>query len=146
MIRKYIDKIGETKEVEKMNELGDMLAEIIEGLKESHHELYEEYKNELYEMAYGKKVNKEMAVEWVRTMKPEGEHWNPEQTTVAKENLGYEVDDIDYYIVANMMYNDYNNLVKEDEELALKLANDWLHDEDAKENKLYCYWKNIVKK
>ena len=32
------------------------------------------------------------------------------------------------------------------EELALKLAFDWLHDEDAKENKLYCYWKHIINK
>ena len=146
MIRKYIEKIGETKDVEKMDELGDILEELIEGLKEAHHEEYEEYKEELYEMAYGKKLNKDIAVEWVSSMKPVGEHWNMDQTTSAKESLGYDVDSIDFYVVANMMYNDYNDLVKDNEELALKLANDWLHDEDAKEDKLYCYWKHIIKK
>ena len=52
---------------------------------------------------------------------------------------------IDFYVVANMIYNDYFDLVRDNEELALKMAKDWLSDEDAKENKLYCYWKHIAK-
>ena len=146
MIRKYIEKIGESKEVEKMNELGDMLVELVEELEESNPEEYKEYKEELYELAYGKKIDKDIALEWVNDMKPIGEHWNMDQTKGAKESLGYNVGDIDFYVVANMMYNDYNDIVTENEELALKLANDWLHDEDAKEDKLYCYWKHIIKK
>lgn len=146
MIEQFIEKIGESKEVTKMERLGDMVVELIESLKDSHPELYKEYKEELYELAYGKKLTKEMATEWVSGMKPIGEHWNMEQTTSAKESLGYDLDNIDFYVVANMMYNDYNDLVAENEELALKLANDWLHDDDAKENKLYCYWKHIIKK
>ena len=145
MIRKYIEKIGESKEVSKMNELGDMLVELVEGLEESHPEEYKKYSSELYEMAYGKKVTKDMAIEWVSDMKPVGEHWTIEDTTGAKESLGYDLDNVDFYVVANMIYNDYNDLVRDNEELALKMAYDWLHDEDAKDNKLYCYWKHIVK-
>lgn len=145
MIRKYIEKIGESKEVAKMNELGDMLVELVEGLEESHPEEYKKYSSELYEMAYGKKVTKDMAIEWVSDMKPVGEHWTIEDTTGAKESLGYDLDNVDFYVVANMIYNDYNDLVRDNEELALKMAYDWLHDEDAKDNKLYCYWKHIVK-
>ena len=145
MIKKYIEKIGESKEVEKMNELGDMLEELIESLEESHHEEYEMYKEELYELAYGKKVNKDMAIEWVSEMKPVGEHWTMEQTNAAMQGLGYTLDSIDFYTVSNMMYNDYNDLVKDNEELALKLAYDWLNDEDSTDNKLYCYWKHIKK-
>lgn len=146
MIRKYIEKIGESKEVAKMNELGDMLVELVEGLEESHPEEYKKYSSELYEMAYGKKVTKDMAIEWVSDMKPVGEHWTIEDTTGAKESLGYDLDNVDFYVVANMIYNDYNDIVKDNEELALRLANDWLHDVDSKEDKLYCYWKHIVKK
>ena len=146
MIREYIEKIGESKDINKMERLGEMLEELIGGLIESHHELYEDYKEELYELAYGRKLNKELAIEWVSEMKPIGEHWTLEQTTSAKESLGYELDNIDFYVVSNMIYNDYNDLVKDNEELALKLAYDWLHDEDAKDNKLYCYWKHIIKK
>ena len=45
-----------------------------------------------------------------------------------------------------MTYNDYYNIVKDDEELALKFAYDWIKDEDAKDNKLYEYWKHVIKK
>jgi hypothetical protein len=44
------------------------------------------------------------------------------------------------------MYNDYYNLVKENEPLALELAEDWLDDEDSKDCKLYEYWKHVIKK
>ena len=145
MIRKYIDKIADNGKIEDMKELGDMLAEIIYEMKDAHPEEYHEYKMELYEMAYGKKINEEIAEKWVKEMKPIGMHWTMEETTNAMQSLGYSFNAIDFFVVANMMYNDYYDLVKEDETLALKLAKDWLDDEDAKEDKLYCYWKHIIK-
>jgi hypothetical protein len=144
MIRKYIEKIGENRNVDDMQKLGDMLSEIIYETKDSHPEIYHKYKMELYEMAYGKKISEEMAENWVKDMKPIGIHWTIDETTNAMQSLGYNFDKIDFYVVANMMYNDYFDLVKDDETLALKLAKDWLSDEDAKEDKLYCYWKYIV--
>ena len=60
MIRKYIEKIGENRNVEDMEKLGDMLSEIIYKTKESHPDIYKKYKVELYEMAYGKKLNEEI--------------------------------------------------------------------------------------
>lgn len=145
MIRKYIEKIGDKRNVEDMKRLGDMLSEIIYETKESHPEIYEKYKIELYEMAYGKKVSEDMADKWVKEMRPAGLHWTIDETTTAMQSLGYNIDRVDFYVVANMMYNDYFDLVKDNEEMALKLAKDWLEDEDATENKLYCYWKYIVK-
>lgn len=144
MIRKYIEKIGENRNIEDMQKLGDMLSDIIYSTKDSHPEIYEKYKLELYEMAYGKKLNEEMAEKWVKEMKPVGLHWNIEETTNAMQSLGYNFDKIDFFTVSNMMYNDYYDLVKEDETLALKLAKDWLDDVDAKKDKLYCYWKYII--
>ena len=144
MIRKYIEKIGGNRNTEDMQKLGDMLSDIIYSTKESHPEIYEKYKIELYEMAYGKKLNNEMAEHWVKEMKPVGLHWTIEETTNAMQSLGYNFDITDYFVVANMMYNDYYDLVKDDETLALRLAKDWLSDEDAKTDKLYCYWKYII--
>jgi len=146
MIREYIEKIGTIKDTNKMERLGEMLEELICDLKDSHEEEYEKYESELYELAYGKKISKDMAIEWVSDMKPVGEYWTMEQTTNAMQTLGYNIDAIDFYVVANMMMNDYNDLLEEDEELALRMAYDWLNDVDAKDNKLYCYWKHIVKK
>lgn len=145
MIRKYIEKIGENRNIEDMEKLGDMLSEIIYDTKEEHPEIYKKYKTELYEMAYGKKINEDMAEKWVKDMKPVGMHWTMEETTNAMQSLNYNFDKVDFFVVANMMYNDYYDLVKEDETLALKLAKDWLSDVDVKEDKLYFYWKYIVK-
>ena len=146
MIRKYIEKIGENHNVEDMEKLGDMLAEIIYKTKESHHELYEKYKLELYEMAYGKVISEEKAHEWVKSMKPAGMHWTIEETNDAMKQLGFNCDELEFFVVANMMYNDYYSMVKEDEALALNLAYHWLKDEDAKEDKLYEYWKYVIKR
>lgn len=144
MIRKYIEKIGENRNIEDMEKLGDMLSEIIYETKESHPDIYKKYKMKLYEMAYGKKLSEEMAEKWVKDMKPVGLHWMKEETTQAMQSLGYNFDATDFFVVANMMFNDYHDLVKDDETLALKLAKDWLDDVDAKKDKLYCYWKYIA--
>jgi hypothetical protein len=146
MIRKYIEKIGENRNANDMEKLGDMLSEIIYQTKDSHHELYEKYKMQLYEMAYGEKIDEEMAKKWVQKMLPVGEYWTIEKTTEARNDLGYSCDKIDFYVVANMMYNDYNDIVSGDDKLALNMAKDWLHDTDAMQNKLYNYWKYIAKK
>lgn len=61
------------------------------------------------------------------------------------KQMGYNLNNIDFYVVANMMYNDYYDLVKEDEELALKLSYMWLNDEDSVKDKLYEYYKHIPK-
>ena len=53
MIKKYIEKIGEKRNIEDMKKLGDMLSEIIYSTKESHPEIYHEYKMELYETETG---------------------------------------------------------------------------------------------
>ena len=144
-IKKYIEKIGEKRNIEDMQKLGDMLGDLIYDLKDSHYEMYEKYKTCLYEMAYGKILNEDMAHEWVESMKPKHEHWTIEETTNAMNSLGYNCNAIEYYVVSNMIYNDYYNIVKDDEEMALKLAYMWLNDENAKKDKLYEYYKHIVK-
>ena len=146
MIRKYIEKIGESRNVEHMKELGDMLAEIIQDTKESHHELYEKYKLELYEMAYGKTISEDMAHHWVQDMEPVGMHWTVDETTNAMHDLGYGLEPLEFFVVSNMMYNDYFDIVRDDEAMALRLAHDWLEDKDSKDHKLYRYWKNIVRR
>lgn len=145
MIKTYINKIVQNGKQEDMEELGDIFSDVMYELKEYDEEDYKEYKSELYEMAFGKKISQEMADKWVKEMQPIGIHWTIEETTNAMQSLGYNFDSVDFFVVANMMYNDYYDLVKDDETLALKLAKDWLDDKDAKEDKLYCYWKHIIK-
>lgn len=146
MLKKYIEIIGENKNPKDMEKLGDMLAELIYMTKESHPDLYEKYKIELYEMAYGKQISEEMAHKWVESMQPLGKYWSIGDTTKVMNELGYNHDNIDFYVVANMMKNDYNDLTEEDDNLALKMAHDWLNDDDAKDCKLYQYWKYVIKR
>ena len=44
------------------------------------------------------------------------------------------------------LYNDNYDLVKENDELALKMAHNWLNDIDSGDNKLYNYWKYVIKR
>lgn len=143
MHKMLLDKIDYNSHKEHITDILDML---MCDAKDKNHELYNHIEDEMYEMVHGKNVNEEMAKKWVHNMRPAGEHWDIEETTNAMHNLGYSHNIVDFYIVANMCFNDYYDLVKEDEVLALKLAHDWLDDEDAKDCKLYQYWRHIIKK
>ena len=133
-----------------MKELGDMLAEVIYDMKESHPEIYEKYKMKLYEMAYGKVLTKSMAEHWVGDMKPNAK-WDYETTTEVKKQYGItDIDDVSFYVVMNMMYSDMSNVLGDgetEESISnyIQATKDWLKDEDVEENKLYNYWKYVVK-
>lgn len=143
MHKKYLNNINFEHHRDKIEDIIDML---MCEVKDKEERLYNHIEMELYELAYGKKISEEMAEHWVQKMKPNGKHWNIDETNNAMYSLGYNLDQIDFFVVSNMIYNDYYNLVKENEELALKMAEDWLKDTDAKDDKLYNYWKYIAKK
>lgn len=143
MHKLYLEKMDFNTNKEKIIDIIDML---MCEVKETKHKLYEHIECEMYEMVYGKKISEEMAEEWVSNMKPKHKHWTYEETTSAMQSMGYNCDKTEYFIVANMLYNDYYDIVKDDEELALKMAYHWLKDEDAKECKLYEYWKHVIKR
>lgn len=145
-IKELIDKIGNNKKPEDMDKLGEMFAEILYELNDYNPDEFDEYATKLYEMTYGKVLDKEMAEEWVNSMKPFGKKWTMEDTTAAMKSLGYNHKDVNYYVAANLMYNDNYDLVRDDETMALKMGHNWLSDVDAVEDKPYCYWKYIVKK
>lgn len=145
-VKEYLKKIIEKGDRNDMEELSEIFDKAIYKVKDCDEKWYEDKKIELYEMAYGKVIDEETAKEWVKSMEPVGMHWTMEETTNAMQNMGYNLDKLQFFVVANMMYNDYYNITKDNEELALKLAKDWLEDKDAKEDKLYCYWKYIIKR
>lgn len=151
-IREYISKIGENKKIEDMQKLGDMLADIIYDMKESHHELYEKYKMELYIMANGKVLTDDMKREWVKEMKPMAK-WTEEEVKSVVSQYGIKVPYMSAYVILNMLYSDMKNaLGSGDDEESLKrylqATNDWYFDEDSKvdgEEKLFNYKFYVVK-
>ena len=139
MIRKYIEKIGENKNIEDMNKLGDMLTDIIYDTKESHPDIYKKYKKQLIGMAYNYEIDKELAHEIVEDMKPLGEYWSMDTIASVIGNDTHRLEDM--YVVMNSLVNDYQNIIKPDDvETYIKMAHAWLDDVDAKEHKLWKYF------
>jgi hypothetical protein len=145
MIREYIRKIGELKEPEDMQKLGNMLADLIESTEDT--EIYNKYKMCLYKMLYGETLTKEMAEEIVHNMKPYGEHWNFETTSNVKAQYGIQdISDVDFYITMNSRYNDnkdtVDKFIQENHKLDVyvSLAKDFILDPDGKENKVFKYF------
>lgn len=143
-IEKYIEIIVENGKIEDMEELSDMLEDTMEIIKEYDKDCYEKYEMKLYEMAYGKKLNKEMAEQIVHKMRPNGERWSYNEIKRLQEERGImDVSTPDLYITMNMAYNDYQNLFGEETESYVRFSLDFIQDEDAKPEKIYLYFKEI---
>lgn len=118
-----------------------------------------EHKTAPMERGYGygesiKPLDKATAHEWTRQMHNEdgstGEHWNMDQTSSVMQKRGYGHDPIEWYAVMNAMYSDYYNVAKKhglagSVDFFADLANSWLSDKDAVDDKAAVYFAKIVK-
>jgi len=142
-IEEIIETIVNNGRVEDMQELSDMLEDTLEDMKEYYPEEYKKYEIKLYEMAYGCVLNEEMAKDIVRKMRPFGEKWRIEETSNIQRDFGLNFREPDFYIVMNSAYNDYNNLFRDNIEMYVQFASDFINDEDAKRDKVYLYYTTI---
>ena len=145
-IEEDINKIvneGNEKEMEKLSEI---LEDVIYIVKDYDEELFDKYAMCIYKMANGCNLTLEMAKEIVKSMKPFGEHWTIDQTTAVKNQYGYtDIGDIDFWIVMNSAYNDYNDIFKENVDVYAKWSHAFIKDEDAREGKVFTYFTKIPK-
>lgn len=142
-IEEIIEVIVDNGKVEDMHELSDILEDTIEILEEYYPEKYKKYEKKLYEMAYGCVLNEEMAREIVSKMKPYGERWSLEETDNIQRQYGLNFRKPDFYVVINSAYNDYQDILKDDMEMYVRFVNDFINDEDAKQDKVYVYYTTI---
>lgn len=142
-IEEIIETIVNNGRVEDMQELSDMLEDTLEDMKEYYPEEYKKYEIKLYEMAYGCVLNEEMAKDIVKKMRPFGEKWRIEETSNIQRDFGLNFREPDFYIVMNSAYNDYNNLFRDNIEMYVQFASDFINDEDAKRDKVYLYYTTI---
>ena len=143
----YINEIIKSNDNKKMIELKNIYEETITYLKEKDPEKYEEIECSLYEIVEGKKLTKEKAIEWVDNMKPSPK-WSIEDIEKLQSLKRIDISLVDLYVLMNMMYTDYLDVIGEDDEKYLKMSLDWYNDKDTKKTgseKLYCYYKNIVR-
>lgn len=140
-IEKIIQKIVDDGNVEYMHELSDILEDTLEIVQKYDNDCYKKNEMKLYVMAYGKNINKEMAEKIVHEMKPYGQRWSIEETQQIQEQYGMtDINPIDFYIVANQGFNDYNNLYKENIEMYVTYVDDFVNDIDGKPNKVFWYF------
>lgn len=144
MHKKLLEEIKKRKSERDLICLADLLEMVLDDMAEEKPDFYDHIESKLYENIYGKVVSEEMAKKWVRKMQPYGEKWEMEETTEVLKKNGLSLRDIDFYVVLNMMYNDFAKSVGDDTTMYIKLARDWLKDDDAKEDKLYNYYKYVV--
>lgn len=92
------------------------------------------------------------AQKWVQDMKSgegSGGIWNELQTENVMKQLGIRENPIEFYAIMNAMKSDYEKVAKsfgvDKPEFYARMAEAWLNDEDAVENKAAIYYECIVK-
>lgn len=139
-----IKKIIDNNDLSKLETLAYKTIDILDCLEKLDENKYAEYELDIYEILNGKKISEVIAIDWVENMQPYGMKWTQEETTRYLHDKNWNLDPIDFFVVVNMMFNDYNEVILDNTDLALELAKNWLQDSDVKENKLYNYYKYIV--
>lgn len=146
-IEDYIERIIEKGDIRDMNTLSDILEEVMKVLKDYDKECYQKYEMELYKMAYGNTLSKEMAEKIVNNMKPYGKKWTLNQTMDIQEKYGLDrIKSTDFFVVMNSAYNDYNDIFDDKLDLYVKFAEDFINDEDAVDGKVLIYFTTIAKR
>lgn len=99
-------------------------------------------------------MTKEEAERWVQSMKSSigtrGQHWTLEQAKQIMTRHGYQHDPTEFYVALNMMKSDYSKAAQkvgaDKEEFYAAMADAFLDDEDANEDKLALYHHYIAKR
>lgn len=106
-----------------------------------------------HKMEHAGRLSKEDAEQWVAGMMSadgkRGAHWTMMQATQILHQKGYDLDEAEWYAILNAVYSDYCAVAKtfgvDNLDFYAELANAWLCDEDAVEDKAIMYYKYIVK-
>lgn len=143
-IEEIIETIAQNGRLEDMEKLSDMLEDTMEIIKNYDEKCYEDFEMELYKMAYGNRLNFEMAEDIVEKMRPYGKKWSIDETRQMQEQRGIvDISDVDFFVVINSAYNDYQNLFGENLEDYIRFTIDFIKDEDAKQDKVFLYYTQI---
>ena len=144
-IEEIIQTIVDNGRIEDMNTLSDILEDVLEEIEKYDKECYDKYVMELYKMAYGNVLNRQMAEEIVSKMRPYGKRWDIEETQQIQNQYGLNnIRSVDFFIVMNSSFNDFRNIFEDDIEKYIKFSVDFIQDEDAKPDKIFLYYTTIA--
>lgn len=145
-IKEMIQKIVDDGDRQEMEELSNILDKVTNMVYNYDEKVGNEIKMQIYEMAYGKNLNRNMAEEIISKMRPYGMRWSLEESREVQNEFGLDnIDDLDFWVVLNSAYNDYKDIFGDNLEMYSRYAKDFIRDEDAKEGKVFLYFTTIPK-
>lgn len=126
----------------RSSQLLDLFVSVIPKLP---NDLKEHVTHEMERLAYS--FTPDQAKEIVRKMTPYGEHWAADKVKAYIASKGVDQDDcIHYYLVMNMMYNDYYQTAqafgqKDNADFYFSLAKNFIDDADGVDFKVEKYFE-----
>ncbi len=139
-----LDHITEKlNKAENMHEITEIFDGMMLSLEKTNPDLYKQTMHELEEIAY--EITAPEAEKIVKAMKPHGQKWDYQVVNQFLQQKGITEKTLHYYLVLNMMYNDYHKTAEsigkqEDTEFYFSLSKDFIVDQDAKPFKVEKYF------
>lgn len=136
LLKKVIEK-GETEEA------WEIVAETMERLYKKDPTGAEAIMEKLERLAY--RIPRDEAERIVRNMRPKGQYWSYSQVEDLIRSKGITGDYTNWYLVMNMVYNDFCNTAKmyglhNDQDFYFHMAKDFIEDPDARPMKVERYF------
>lgn len=140
---KYKELVARAIENGADKESWDLADDFICEMAQREPKLYEEFMCRLEKLAY--RIPQDEAERIVRNMRPKGQFWTCQQVKDFVKEQGVTGEWTNWYLVMNMMYNDYCNTAKtyglqNDTEFFFNLSKDFIEDVDAKPLKVEKYF------
>ena len=144
---KFAEMMGatysENGSYDKMIDTVVVIDQLMEKLHKHHPEMYKETMHEVESIVYA--ISKEDAEKIVRNMSPKGQVWSYDEVKTFVHSKGVTSGCVHWYLVMNMVYNDYYNTARayglqNDEEFYYSLAKDFIEDPDARPMKVEKYF------
>jgi hypothetical protein len=142
--RELMEKIAAKGEkFEDMIEFRAAMDEIMSRVCKNYPQMFHDFVEHIEDIVYEMPLEKAQYI--TRGMKPFGEHWTYEDVKNVLSNKGIYKHCIEYYLVMNMVYNDYYDVAtnfghQSDVEFYFELANAFINDLDGKKHKVVKYF------
>lgn len=142
-IRRVSDMVYHDDDRYKMEEMNKVYYRMADYIRDHHPDAYEGFVMEAEEVAYN--MSRTDAENLVLAMRPFGQHWSYDEIKSFVTERGVDSNDVcDYYLVMNMMFNDYNRTAKQyavdRPEFYYDMAWDFINDEDGPTHKVAKYF------
>lgn len=140
---RYCDLMTKVLDKGVDDEVWTVSEDMLNKLSRKDPALYSEFIEQLEHLAY--RIPKDEAEQIVRNMRPKGQYWTYSQVMDLIKSKGITGDWINWYLVMNMVYNDFCGTAKaygmqNDTEFYYHLAKDFIEDPDAKPMKVEKYF------